>query len=359
METIGIGKYNISLNDQPFIVAEMSGNHNQSLNRALKIVEEAAKAGVCAIKLQTYTADTMTLNVNQDDFIINDPSSLWHGRHLYELYQEAHTPWDWHKPIFDKAKELGIVVFSTPFDSSAVDFLESLDVPAYKIASFENTDVNLIRKIARTGKPVIISTGLATLSDLQLMTNTLKHEGCEKFILLKCTSAYPASPLDANLKTIPHMASMFNCQVGLSDHTMGIGVAIAAVALGATVVEKHFCLSRSEGGVDSDFSLEPNELKSLVQETKRAWLALGKVNYQASMTEQKSKIFKRSIYFIKNMKAGEIIEEDCIRCIRPGYGLEPKYWDNIIGSELNTNVKIGDQVNFSILNLKKNAQFVD
>jgi len=349
MKPFFIKDYEISGSQKPFIIAEMSGNHNNDLNRALEIVEAAAKAGADAIKLQTYTADTMTLNVDHDDFRITDKNSLWYGRHLHELYQEANTPWEWHKPIFDKAKELGIICFSSPFDHTAVDFLESLDAPAYKIASFENTDINLIRKVCATGKPVIVSTGMASLEDLQLMTTTLRESGCDNFILLKCTSAYPSSPLDANLQTMPHMAEMFDCQVGLSDHTMGIGVSVAAVALGATVIEKHFCLSRAEGGVDSDFSLEPHELKLLVDETERAWQALGKVKYKTSKIEEKSKQFRRSIYFVKDMKAGDIITEDCIRCVRPGFGLEPKYWDDVMGSRVSKDIFVGDRVSLSLI----------
>lgn len=342
MKPFKIAHHEIGPQSAPFIIAEMSGNHNQSLDRALAIVDAAAEAGSHAIKLQTYTADTMTLNVDLPDFKINDPKSLWHGRHLYDLYDEAHTPWGWHQPIMERAKEHGMICFSTPFDYTAVDFLESLDVPAYKIASFENTDVNLIRKVASTGKPVIISTGMASLEDLQLMVTTLREANCENFILLKCTSAYPALPSDANIRTIPHMAEMFGCQVGLSDHTMGIGVPIASVALGATVIEKHFCLSRAEGGVDSAFSLEPHELKLLVEESKRAWESLGQVKYQTSAVEKKSKQFRRSIYFVKDMKAGEIITEDSIRCIRPGYGAEPRYWDNLMGKSVSKDIKIGE-----------------
>lgn len=335
---------NIGFGYKPYVIAEMSGNHNNSLERALLIIEEAAKCGVDAIKIQTYTADTMTLKVDKPDFLINDPKSLWNGRYLYDLYEEAHTPWEWHARIFARARELGVTLFSTPFDESAVDFLESLDAPLYKIASFENTDVRLIKKVAQTGKPVIISTGMASLDDLQLMVNTLRDNGCNNFVLLKCTSAYPSSPADANLLTIPHMAQMFDCQVGLSDHTMGIGVPIAAVALGATVIEKHFCLSREEGGVDSAFSLEPHELKALVEETEKAWLALGKVRYQATVVEEKSKQFRRSLYFVKDMKAGEVITEECIRAIRPGFGLPVKEWDNVIGRTLEHDVMIGDRV---------------
>ena len=343
-----MGDIAIGGNHKPFIIAEMSGNHNQSLERALEIVDAAAEAGAHAIKLQTYTADTMTLNVDRDDFKINDSNSLWHGRHLYDLYDEAHTPWEWHQPIMERAAKHNMLCFSSPFDHTAVDFLESLNVPAYKIASFENTDVNLIRKVCATGKPVIVSTGMASLEDLQLMVNTLRDAGCENFILLKCTSAYPASPADANLKTMPHMAEMFGCQVGLSDHTMGVGVPLAAVALGATVIEKHFCLSRAEGGVDSAFSLEPHELKILVEESEKAWQALGKVKYKTSEVEEKSKQFRRSIYFVKDMKAGDIITEDCIRCIRPGFGLAPKYWDRLIGKVASRAIQKGEPAQFSI-----------
>lgn len=331
---------------KPFIIAEMSGNHNQSLERALQIVEAAAEAGADAIKLQTYTADTMTLNVDRDGFKITDPKSLWYGRHLYELYEEAHTPWEWHKPLMERANELGLICFSTPFDETAVDFLETLNVPCYKIASFENTDIHLIKKVAQTGKPIIISTGMAALKDLQLMVNTLRENACEQFVLLKCTSAYPSLPSDANIRVIPHMAEMFNCLVGLSDHTMGIGVAVASVALGATVIEKHFTLNRADGGVDSEFSLEPQELKMLVAETKTAWEALGSVKYKIGENEAKSKQFRRSLYFVKNMKAGEVIDRSCVRCVRPGYGLAPEYLDRVIGTKVSKDVLVGDPVDF-------------
>lgn len=329
---------------EPFIIAEISGNHNQSLERAISIVEAASQSGAHAVKLQTYTADTMTLNVDNDEFKILDPDSLWYGYHLYELYQKAHTPWEWHEPIMKRANELGLICFSTPFDETAVDFLENLNVPVYKIASFENTDIKLIKKVCQTGKPVIISTGMASLKDLQLVVSILRENDCDKFVLLKCTSAYPALPSDANLLTIPHMAEMFHCQVGLSDHTMGIGVAITAVALGATVIEKHFTLSRAEGGIDSDFSLEPLELKLLVEESKKAWEALGEVNYVTGCAEEKSKNFRRSIYFVKNMQAGDIITENSIRNIRPGFGLHPKNFYKILGRKLTRDVKIGNKV---------------
>ncbi len=339
-----IANYDIENHGKPFIIAEMSGNHNGDINRALALVDAAAEAGAHAVKLQTYTADTMTLNVDKPDFYINDPESLWHGRHLYELYEEAHTPWEWHKPIMERANEKGILCFSTPFDHTAVDFLETLDVPCYKIASFENTDIHLIKKVASTGKPIIVSTGMVSLSDLELIVKTLRDSGCDQYTLLKCTSAYPA-PYDAcNLKTIPHMSEMLGCPVGLSDHTMGVAVPIAAVALGACVVEKHFTLSRADGGVDSAFSLEKEELKMLVDETYNAWHAIGKVSYQASDKEEKSKIFRRSIYFVKDMEPGEVITESHIRCIRPGYGLKPKHYDYIIGKEMRAKVEAGSAV---------------
>lgn len=346
---IQIQNIRIGQNNPPFIIAEMSGNHNQSLDRALQIVDAAADAGAHAIKLQTYTADTMTLNIDRAEFKINDPSSLWHGRHLYELYEEAHTPWEWHLPILERARQRQLICFSTPFDETAVDFLESLNVPAYKIASFENTDVRLIKKVAQTGKPVIISTGMASLEELQRMVTTLRANGCTQFVLLKCTSAYPALPAEVNLKTIPHLAALFDCQVGLSDHTMGVGVAIASVALGATVIEKHFTLVRAEGGVDSAFSLEPAELKILVEETQKAWQALGKVNYQAGKIEEKSKQFRRSIYFVKDLNAGDLITEEAIRSVRPAFGLAPQYWDSIINKKLNRAVKMGDPVVWDVL----------
>lgn len=349
MKPFKIAHCEIGPHVKPFIIAEMSGNHNQSLARALSLVDAAADAGADAVKLQTYTADTMTLNIDKPDFKITDKKSLWHGRHLYELYDEAHTPWDWHAAIMQRAKERGLLCFSSPFDETAVDFLEILQVPAYKIASFENTDVRLIKKVAATGKPVIISTGMAGLKDLQLMVDVLRANGCEQFVLLKCTSAYPALASEANLTTIPHMSTLLQCQVGLSDHTMGIGVSLAAVALGATVIEKHFTLSRADGGVDSDFSLEPCELKMLVQESEKAWQALGVPRYKATPIEENSKKFRRSIYFVKAMNAGDVITENCIRCIRPGYGLEPQYWDQVIGKKVVQDITVGDPVTWAAI----------
>lgn len=328
----------ISKDSVPFIIAEMSGNHNQSLERALEIVEAAAKAGAHAIKLQTYTADTMTV---KGAYTIQDENSLWNGRELYELYQEAYTPWEWHKPIFDKAKELGIIAFSSPFDETAVDFLETLDVPCYKIASFENTDWPLLKKVAATKKPVIMSTGVTSLSDISEAVNLLRECGVQDLVLLKCTSTYPSTPENTNLVTIPHMAEMFDCHVGLSDHTMGIGAAVAAVALGARVIEKHFTLSRADGGVDSAFSLEPEELKSLVIETERAAQSLGYVKYGIQKAEKKSLFFKRSLYIVKDVNAGDEITKDNLRVIRPGLGLEPKYFEKVLGKKLKQDLKAG------------------
>ncbi|MCY8915499.1 pseudaminic acid synthase [Bacillus atrophaeus] len=341
MNEINIDGRSIGPHHPPFIIAEMSGNHNQSLERAFKIIEAAAKAGAHALKIQTYTADTMTLNMNTKDFTIEDNNSLWSGSTLYTLYQQAYTPWEWHKPIFDKCRELGMIPLSTPFDESAVDFLEDLGVPIYKIASFENTDIPLIKKVAATGKPIIISTGMATVAEIDETIRAAKEAGCKELILLKCTSTYPASPENTNISTIPHMKELFNCQVGLSDHTMGTGVAVASVALGATVIEKHFTLSRADGGVDSAFSLEPHELKELVIETERAWQALGQITYGPTDKEKASLKFRRSIYVKKDIKAGEIFTKENIKVVRPGYGLEPKYFDLIIGRTAKKHISAG------------------
>ena len=339
----------IGLSYKPFIIAEMSGNHNQSLDRALEIVEAAASTGAHALKLQTYTADTITLDVNEDEFFIKDKDSLWKGKSLYELYQEAYTPWEWHEPIMQRAKELGMLCFSTPFDDSAVDYLEDLDVPAYKIASFENTHLPLIKKVASTGKPMIISTGMASVAELDGMVQTIRDAGCEKFILLKCTSTYPATPDNSNVLTIPHMRKLFNCEVGLSDHTMGIGTSIAAVAHRATVIEKHFTLNRADGGVDSAFSMEPEEMKHLVIETERAWQSLGQIKYGPSEAEKRSSIFRRSLYIAKDMKKGEIFTEKNLRIVRPGLGLPPKYYDVLLGRKVIKNLKKGTATSWDII----------
>jgi len=348
-KTLTIGGRTIGKHHPPFIIAEMSGNHNQSLERALAIVEAAAKAGAHALKLQTYTADTMTLDLDEDEFFISDPDSLWQGKSLYQLYQEAYTPWEWHQPIFERCKELGIIGFSTPFDETAVDFLESLDVPCYKIASFENTDIPLIGKVAATGKPMIISTGMATAAEIDETVRTAREGGCKDLILLKCTSTYPATPENTNILTIPHMRELFQCEVGLSDHTMGVGVSVASVALGATVIEKHFTLRRADGGVDAAFSMEPEEMRVLVVETERAWQALGQVGYEPTEKEKKSRAHRRSLYVTENMKAGDKFTPENLRAIRPGYGLAPKYYEILLGKCVNQDVRKGTPVSWNLL----------
>lgn len=336
---------------KPCVIAEMSGNHNHSLERAIKIVEAAAEAGVDAVKLQTYTADTMTIDKSDGEFFISDESSLWKGSSLYELYQKAYTPWEWHKPIFERCKELGILCFSTPFDASAVDFLEKLDVPCYKIASFENIDIPLVRRIAQTGKPILASTGMATVAELDDLVRTARENGCSDLTLLKCTSSYPATPEGTNLLTIPHMRELFRCNVGLSDHTLGIGVAVASVALGATVIEKHFTLSRAEGGVDADFSLEPKEMAQLVRECRTAWKALGEVSYAPTEQEKKSMQFRRSLYIVENMRSGEILTKKNLRSIRPGFGLSPKYYDMLLGKRVCQDVKRGTALDWNLISV--------
>ncbi len=334
----------------PFVIAEMSGNHNQSLERALAIVEAAARAGAHALKIQTYTADTMTIDVDAQAFRIDDPGSLWRGKPLHRLYQEAHTPWDWHGPIFARARELGMIAFSTPFDETAVDFLESLGAPCYKIASFENTDLPLVRRVAATGKPVIVSTGMASVAELDETVRAAREAGCRDLVLLKCTSTYPATPEYTNLATIPHMRALFGCQVGLSDHTMGVGAAVAAVALGATVVEKHFTLARADGGVDSSFSLEPAELASLVTESARAWQALGGVAYgPQSEQERKSLAFRRSLYLVRDVKAGDRFTRENVRAIRPGFGLAPKHLDHVLGRHARRDAPRGTPLAWDLL----------
>lgn len=331
----------ISESHKPFVIAEMSGNHNQSLERALAIVDAAAAAGAHALKLQTYTADTITFNGTSDEFIIKDENSLWKNQNLHQLYQMAYTPWEWHAPIFERARSHGMIAFSSPFDTTAVDFLESLDVPCYKIASFENTDHILLKKVAQTNKPVIMSTGVSTIADIQESVKVLRDNGCKDLILLKCTSTYPATPESTNIYTIPHMSTLFDVQVGLSDHTMGIGVAIASVALGARIIEKHFTLSRAEGGVDSSFSLEPDELKNLVVESERAFLSLGSVNYILSDKEKISLQFKRSLYVVKDVKAGEAFTSENVRSIRPGNGLHTRYYDTVLTKKASHDIKAG------------------
>jgi N-acetylneuraminate synthase len=325
----------------PFVIAEMSGNHNRSLARALEIVEAAAKAGAHGLKLQTYTPDTMTIDLDEREFHIDDPKSLWAGTSLYKLYGQAYTPWEWHKPIFERARALGLIPFSTPFDDTAVDFLEGLDVPCYKIASFENTDLLLVRKAAATGKPLIISTGMATVAELDETVRAAREVGCGNLVLLKCTSTYPATPESSNIRTMPHMRELFDCEVGLSDHTIGTGAAVAAIALGATVIEKHFTLRRADGGVDSAFSMEPEEMAQLVVETERAWQALGSVRYGALEAEKPSIQFRRSLYVVKDLRAGDVLTRDNVRAIRPGRGLPTKFLQDVLGRAVKRDVKRG------------------
>src|SRR5690554_140856 len=333
----------------PFIIAELSGNHDQSLDKALSMIDAAAAAGAHAIKLQTYTADTITLDVHEREFFIDNPESLWHGSSLYQLYQKAYTPWEWHEPLFARAKQLGLIAFSSPFDLTAVEYLESLDVPCYKIASFENTDHGLIAAVAKTGKPVILSTGMASQAELAESDEVLRANGCNDFVLLKCTSQYPARPRDANLSTIPHLKQLFNCEVGLSDHTTGIGVSVAAVALGATVIEKHFVLDRSEGGVDAEFSMEPAEFKSLVDECVRAHDAVGKVHYGCTEKEMASRVHRRSLYIAEDMKTGERFTKENLRSVRPGAGLPTKHLPVLLGRAIKQDAKKGTPMSWNLI----------
>jgi N-acetylneuraminate synthase len=331
MHEINIGGRSVGAGFPPFIIAELSGNHNQQLALAMDMVEAAAKAGAHAIKLQTFTADSMTLDVDNEHFVIQEKDSLWQGQSLHALYQKAATPYEWHQPLFAKAKSLGMLAFSSPFDEQAVDFLDGLNVPCFKIASFELTDLPLIRKAASKKKPLIMSTGMASLTEIEQAVTVAKQAGCEEIILLKCTSTYPAQPTQSNILTIPHLRDAFGCQVGLSDHTAGVGVSVAAVALGATVIEKHFVLDRQAGGVDAAFSLEPDELASLVIETKRAYQALGQVTYGGTDAEEKSKQYRRSIYVSEDIQKGQRLTTDNLRIVRPAYGLAPKNWDKVLG----------------------------
>ena len=333
----------------PLVVAEMSGNHNQSLARALEIVDAAARTGAHALKIQTYTADTMTLDLDEGDFRIDDPDSLWAGKSLYKLYEEAYTPWEWHAPIFERCREHGMLGFSSPFDATAVDFLAGLEVPCYKIASFENTDLPLIRKVAATGKPMIISTGMATDTELEESVAAARAAGCRDLILLKCTSTYPAAPENTNIRTIPDLHDRFGALAGLSDHTMGIGVAVASVAFGAVLIEKHFTLSRADGGVDAAFSLEPAELAMLVTETDRAWRSLGEVRYGPTDAERNSLQFRRSLYIAQDLKAGDTLTPESVRAVRPGNGLPPKHLDAVLGRKVRADVRRGTPLTWDVL----------
>ncbi|AXH98457.1 pseudaminic acid synthase [Sporosarcina sp. PTS2304] len=346
---INIAGREIGVHTKPFIIAEMSGNHNQSLERALHLVDLAAKAGVDAVKLQTYTPDTMTLDIHTGEFFIESDTNLWKGQSLYSLYEEAYTPWEWHEAIFARCREHGIVGFSSPFDETAVDFLETLDVPAYKIASFENIDLPLIRKVAATGKPIIVSTGMASVAELDEVVQTVRSQGNEKLILLKCTSTYPATPANSNLLTIPHLQHLFGTEVGLSDHTMGIGTSVAAVALGASVIEKHFTTSRADGGVDAAFSMEPQELQLLVEESERAWQSLGNIQYGPTRAEVDSLEHRRSLYIGEDVQAGDVLTKENVRIIRPGYGLAPKYLDLVVGKTIKKDALKGTPLSWELL----------
>lgn len=347
-EPIKIGKYFVGQDYPPFIIAEMSGNHNQSIDKALAIVDAAADAGAHAIKLQTYTPDTITV---KGAMKIEDEASLslWSGKELYDLYKEAYTPWEWHQPIFEHARNKGLVVFSSPFDTSSVDFLESLDVPAYKIASFENTDHILLRKVALTGKPVIMSTGVSTVADLEESVKVLRDNGCKELILLKCTSTYPASPENTNLRALPLLKELFNVNVGLSDHTLGIGVSLASIVFGARVIEKHFTLSRAEGGVDSAFSLEPDEFKTLVSEAERSFLALGTTFLGIQLAEQQSIKLKRSLYVVEDIRAGDLITPENVQSKRPSFGLHTRNYDQILGRNVKMDILKGTPLSWEMI----------
>ena len=349
MSSFFIEKYQMQSFGKPFVVAELSGNHNGSLERALELVDLAIETGVQAIKLQTYTADSITIDSKYPEFVVNDAQNLWGGRTLYDLYQEASTPYEWHGPIFEHCRKKNIICFSTPFDEHAVDFLEQFNPPCYKIASFENNHYPLIKKVIATGKPLIISLGLCTLEAIDELNAFLKAEGAKNYIFLKCTSAYPADPRAANLNTIPFLQNRLNVNIGLSDHTMGIGVAIASVALGAQFIEKHFTDSRAKGGVDSAFSMEPAEMKLLVEESERAWMAMGHANFDLSPSEEKNLQFKRSIYVVKDMQAGEAFSGENIRAIRPGLGLPPKHFDSILGKKSKQVIKRGQYLTWDMV----------
>lgn len=348
-KTIRIGNLEIGPGHPPLIVAEMSGNHNQSLDRALEIVDAAARTGAHMLKIQTYTADTMTIDKEDGEFRINDPKSLWNGHSLHKLYRLAHTPWEWHAPIFERCRERGMLPFSTPFDATAVDFLEAMDVPVHKIASFENTDLPLLRKVGATGKPVIVSTGMATVAELEETVKTLRGAGNDQIILLKCTSSYPATPEFSNVLTIPHLRDLFGTLVGLSDHTLGVGASVTSVALGACLIEKHFTLARADGGVDSAFSMEEAEMKNLVEETFRGWQSLGRITYGPGPAEKGSLIFRRSLYVVKDVKAGERFDAESVRAIRPGYGLPTKFLETFLGRRAGKDIKRGTALSWDLL----------
>lgn len=345
--SISIAGRKIGADAPPYVIAELSANHNGKLETALKIVEAAKQAGADAVKLQTYRPDTITLDCDSEEFQIH--GGLWDGKTLYQLYQEAHMPWEWHKPLFEYARKLGITIFSSPFDTSAVDLLESLSAPAYKIASFEAVDLPLIRYVASTGKPMIISTGMADAEEIQEAINAAREGGCKELAVLHCVSGYPAPAEDYNLRTIPDMVQRFGLVTGLSDHTLDNTTAITSVALGASIIEKHFTLDRNGGGPDDSFSLEPAEMTALCRDSKTAWMALGRVDYGRKSSEQGNAKFRRSLYFVKDLQAGEEITPDAVRSVRPGFGLAPKYLDEVIGRKLAVSIKANCPVSFDLL----------
>jgi pseudaminic acid synthase len=347
MKHIQIAGRNIGPNHPPYVIAEVSANHNGKLETAMNIIEEAKKAGADAAKLQTYKPDTITLNCDSEEFKIR--GGLWDGRTLYELYEEAHMPWEWHKPLFEHARKVGITLFSSPFDNTAIDLLEDLNAPAYKIASFEAVDLPLIKYAASTGKPMIISTGMADAEEIQEAITAAREGGCKQLAILHCVSGYPAPAEDYNLRTIPDMIERFGLVTGLSDHTLDNSTAITSVAMGASIIEKHFTLDRSGGGPDDSFSLEPVELAALCLGAKTAWQALGQVDYGRKSSEQGNAKFRRSLYFVKDMKAGEVITENCVRSVRPGFGLPPKFLHQILGLTIRRDVRYATPVQQSDL----------
>lgn len=346
---ISIAGRRIAADASPYIIAELSANHNGRLETALKIIEEAKKAGADAIKVQTYTADTITLNCDSEEFQIR--GGLWNGKTLYQLYQEAHMPWAWHKPLFEHARKVGITIFSSPFDNTAVDLLEELNAPAYKIASFEAVDLPLIKYVASTGKPMIISTGMADADEIQEAIEAAREGGCKELAILHCVSGYPAPADDYNLRTIPDMMQRFGLVTGLSDHTLDNTTAITSVALGASIIEKHFTLTRSGGGPDDSFSLEPQELEALCRDSKTAWASLGQVDYGRKSSEQGNVKFRRSLYFVKSLKAGDVVTEDAVRSVRPGFGLSPKYLADVIGKKVNKDVVAATPLSWCFLSV--------
>jgi len=344
---ISIDGRKIGSSFEPFIIAEMSANHNGDINKAYKIIDMAKNCGADAVKIQTYRPDTITIDHKSEEFICK--GGLWDGKSLYELYELAHLPWDWHEPLFKYAKDIGITIFSSPFDNSAVDLLEDLNTPAYKIASFEIIDLPLIKYVAQTGKPMIISTGMANAEEIKEAIDTAEENGCNELAILHCVSGYPAPAGDYNLKTLVNMKEKFNHITGLSDHTIDNATAIASVVLGASIIEKHVTLNRNNGGPDDSFSLEAKELQELCKDTKTAWEALGKINYDRKNSEQGNIKFRRSLYFVKDIKAGEIITEESIRSIRPGYGILPKYKDELLGKRVNKSVNLGTKTSWDVI----------